>query len=188
MANVNKAVEAAMVGAVEGLEKKLDEEIERLNNLQDDDLEAIRQRRLAQMKKDAEDRAIWQRNGHGTMHTITEKDFFARAKATPRMIVVFARQGTSRYTNDLQEHFARIAQYHIESLFLNIDAEKAPFLTERFKIRILPSIVMVKDGEIDSVLMGLDHFSTDGKFSTTFIEKKLFDMNMLTDTNIADDV
>lgn len=184
--NPNKAVEEVLVGAIQNVEKQLDEEIDRLNNLQEDDLESIRKRRLAEMKKQAEDKAMWRRNGHGTLHHITEKDFFSRAKSAPRMIAIFFRPGTSRYANDVIDHLSRLAQSHLESLFVSLDAEKSPFLCTRLSIRILPSIVMLKDGEIDLILQGLDGLSPSGKFSTISIEKRLFDYQMVTDTNIAD--
>lgn len=186
MSNVEKALESALVDAAKTLEKEVDTEIERLNSLQDDDLEAIRRRRLAQLQKAAEERAVWRRNGHGTMHTLTEKDFFARAKGTSRMVVVFFQPGTSRYSSDLNEHIAKLAEHHLETFFANIDANKAPFLCQRLQIRVLPSLLFVKDGEIDRVLMGLDELSKTGKFTTESIEKRLFEFHMLTDTNLSD--
>lgn len=185
--NVQKAVEAAVVGSMQKVEQDLDNEIHRLQNLQEDDLEAIRRKRLAQMRQEAESKAMWRRNGHGSVHLIPEKDFFTKAKSSPRMVSIFYRKGTSRYANDLIEHVSRIAEKHLETLFVTLDAEKSPFLCDRLKIRVLPSIVMVKDGEIDKMLIGLDQLSPSGKFSTVSIEKRLFEFEMLTDTNIADD-
>lgn len=186
MSNVEKALETALVGAAENLEKEVDSEIDRLNNLQDDDLEAIRSRRLAQLQKNAEERAVWRRNGHGTVHTLTEKDFFTRAKGTTRMIAIFFQPGTSRYSSDLNEHMAKLAEHHLETFFATIDANKAPFLCQRLQIRVLPSLLFVKNGEINRVLVGLDELSQTGKFTTEGIEKRLFEFQMLTDTNLSD--
>lgn len=186
MAGVENVMEAALVGAAKNIEKELDNEIERLDQMQDDDLEAIRKRRMAQMKKDAEDRVMWKRNGHGTLQHITEKDFFARAKGTQRMVAIFFRPGTSRYSADLNDHVAKIAEHHLETLFVTIDADKAPFLCEKLKIRVLPSLVLLKDSEIDKLLMGLGQLNPTGKSTTEEIEKRLFDLGILTDTNFGD--
>lgn len=186
MSNVEKVLEATLVNAAKTVEKEVDTEIDRLTNLQEDDLEAIRRRRLAQLKKAAEERAIWKRNGHGTLHTLTEKDFFTRAKGVSRMVVVFFQPGTSRYSSDLIEHVAKLAEHHLETLFATIDANKAPFLCQRLKIRVLPSLLFLKDGEIDQVLVGLDALSQTGKFTTKGIEKRLFEFQMLMDTNLSD--
>lgn len=184
--NVKKAVETAIVNTMHQVEQNLDEEINRLNSLQDDDLEAIRMRRLAQMKKQAEDHALWRRNGHGSVHHISEKEFFARAKGPLRMVAIFYRKGSSRYANDFVDHISRIAQSHLETLFVTLDAEKSPFLCTRLNIRILPSIVMVKNGEIDKMLPGLDQLCSTGDLRTSDIEKRLYDFGMLTDTTIGD--
>lgn len=184
--NSQKAAEEVLVGALQNVEKKLDEKIDHLSNLQEDDLESIRKRRIAEMIKEAEDKVIWRRNGHGTLHHITEKEFFSRAKSTSRMIAIFFRPGTSRYANDVIEYLSLVAQSHLETLFVSLDAEKSPFLCSKLNIRVLPSIAMLKESEIDVLLQGLDGLSPSGKFSATSIEKRLFEYQMLTDTNIAD--
>lgn len=188
--NVQKAVEAAVVDAMQTVERQLDGHLHQMDNvddMQDDQLEAIRQKRLNQLKKQAEDRARWRRNGHGTVHRVPEKEFFSRSKGIPRMVAIFFRPGSSRYTEDFLEHITLIAQAHLETLFITIDAEKAPFLCDRLRIRVMPSLVLVKDGEIDQMLPGLDHLcSQNGAFSTNTIEKRLFNLAMLTDTNISD--
>lgn len=189
--NVQKAVEAAVVDAMQSMERQIDDQLGQLGNvdeMHDDQLETIRQKRLNQLKKQAEDRARWRRNGHGVVRRIPEKEFFSRAKGISRMVAIFFRPGSSRYTDDFLEHISRIAQAHLETLFVTIDAEKAPFLCDRLRIRVMPSLVFVKNGEIDQMLPGLDHLcGENGTFRTTTIEKRLFELAMLTDTNISDE-
>lgn len=187
MASIQGVVEAAVMATADSMEKQLDSEIDRLSNLQDDDLEVIRRKRIAEMKKEAEDRAVWKRNGHGTVQHIVEKEFFERAKGIQRMVAIFYRKGSSRYAQDLIDHISRIAERHLETLFVTVDAEKAMFLCTKLSIQVLPSLVLVKDSEIDRVLLGLDQISFTGKFTTKGIEKRLFDFEMLTNTNISDD-
>lgn len=189
--NVQKAVEAAVVGAMETVERQLDDQLQRLDNVEDksdDQLEAIRRRRIEELRKQAEDRARWKRNGHGSVHRIIEKEFFTRAKGIPRMVAIFLRPGMSRYADDFIEHVTRVAQAHLETLFVTLDAEKSPFLCERLCLRVMPSLALVKDGEIAQTMPGLDQFcNSQGKFTTVTVEKRLFDLSLLIDTNIADD-
>lgn len=42
--------------------------------------------------------------------------------------------------------------------FVKIDAEKSPFLVERLKITILPSILCIKDGKTVHTIQGFDEF------------------------------
>lgn len=180
-------MEAAILGAAKKVEAVLDEEIERLDHLVDDDLETIRRNRLAQMKQEAENIAKWRRAGHGNVRSITEKDFFEHAKQSERMVCMFHRSGVSRFAQDFQEHVARVAERHLETLFVVIDAEKAQFLCTKFKIRMLPSILLVINGQINRVLHGLDEIDPSGKFDTMRLEQALFDLHMLTNTRIADE-
>lgn len=187
--DVEKVIEAAVVQNLKNVEETLDAQLQNLDKSRtEDDLDAIRRRRLNQLRQEAENKAMWRRNGHGTLQTITEKDFFTRArnKTTPRMVAIFYRKGTSRYANDLIDFVTRLSERHLETLFVSLDAEKCPFLCGRLGIRVLPSIVLVKNGEIDQMLIGLDAISRSGKFSVVGIEKKFFEFDMLTDTNIGD--
>ena len=152
-----------------------------------DDVEAIRRRRLAQLQKDAEDRAKWSRAGHGTLHTLTEKDFFGRAKESDRILVIFHRSGSSRIAQDFQEHIARIAERHMETFFAVIDAEKSQFLCNKFQIRVLPSVMLCVGGNVKQLLHGLDRIAPSGKFNLIEMEQTLFDLGILTNTNMADD-
>lgn len=186
MAHVQNVVEAAVKDAAETLEKQLDDELERLNNLQDDDLEAIRRKRMSEMRKEAEDKVTWRRNGHGTVHRISEKEFFSRAKGTKLMVSIVFRPGVNKYAEELIEHVSRIAEIHLETLFTIIDAEKAPFLCDRLGIRVLPSVVIVKDSEIAKILPGLDQLGPSGRFTTAGIEKRLHSFGVLANTKIAD--
>lgn len=52
-------VEQQLVAATQIIEKQLDAEIERLDNLDSDDLDAIRRDRLAAMKKRQEKKQEW---------------------------------------------------------------------------------------------------------------------------------
>lgn len=40
-----------------------------------------------------------------------------------------------------------LAAKHIEAKFIKIDAEKAKFLTERLNVRVLPTMVLLKENK-----------------------------------------
>lgn len=75
------------------VEDKLDDEIAALDRLDIDDMEALRERRLRQMKKMAEKRRRWISLGHGDYSEIpTEKEFFSVVKASERVVCHFYRE------------------------------------------------------------------------------------------------
>eukprot|EP00171_Calliarthron_tuberculosum_P013569 IDg13569t1 len=182
-----KMMEDVVLGAAKQIEAAVDDEIARLDTLGNDDLEAIRRRRLAELKLNAERRARWRLQGHGQLREMKERDFFARAKQSERVAVLFRRKAQSRVAQDFVDHIARVAERHDETLFVVLDAEDAPFLTERFGIRVLPSIVTVRDSKVDKVFHGLSELDHTGKFDTKRLEQALFRFDVVADTRIADE-
>lgn len=77
---------------VKAVEDKIDEEIAALDRLDLDDIDALRERRLQQMKRMAEKRNKWISLGHGEYSEIGEKEFFAAVKASERVVCHFYRQ------------------------------------------------------------------------------------------------
>lgn len=57
-----KEMDQILVSAAKHLEKQLDSEIERLDNLGTDDIDAIRERRLKEMKQRQEKIIKWKQN------------------------------------------------------------------------------------------------------------------------------
>ena len=182
-----RIVADAVVGAVKQVEAQLDEEINRLDSLNDTDLEAIRQKRLSEMKRAAENAHKWKLQGHGQLRVIAEREFFDRAKQSERFVCIFHRQSQSYLVEDFIEHISRIAEQHVETLFTSLNAENAPFLVDKFRIRVLPSVIFVKNGQVEKVLHGLSELDATGKFDTVRLEQALFELGALTNTKLADD-
>lgn len=82
-----------MLTVAKAVEEKIEDEIAALDRLDIDDLEALRERRLLQMKKMAEKRSRWISLGHGEYSEIfSEKDFFSIVKASDRVVCHFYRE------------------------------------------------------------------------------------------------
>lgn len=56
---VQQALEAGLLRAAETVEAQIDEKLQKLENLQEDDLERIRQRRIDEMKRYAVSMDVW---------------------------------------------------------------------------------------------------------------------------------
>ena len=86
-------LEQNLLSIAEKIEEQVDDKISKLENLDEDDLDAIRERRMAAMKKQAEKRAQWRKDGHGEYREIFgEKEFLAEMKGVERMICHFYRE------------------------------------------------------------------------------------------------
>lgn len=174
MANpvVQEIIEKQVLTVAKAVEDKIDEEIAALDRLDEDDLEALRERRLAQMKKMAEKRSRWISLGHGEYSEIpVEKEFFSVVKASERVVCHFYRENWPCKVMD--KHMSILAKQHIETRFVKIHAEKSPFLTEKLKIVVLPTIALVKNAKVEDYVVGFDELGGTDEFSTEDLEERL---------------
>lgn len=62
----------------------------------------------------------------------------------------------SMFTVHLQvmdKHLSILAKQHIETRFVKIQAEKSPFLAERLKIVVLPTLALIKNAKVDDYVV-----------------------------------
>merc|ERR1711988_1019539 len=135
------------------------------------------------MKREAEERQEWAFNGHGSLSKIEQKEFFEVTKMSERVIVLFTRDA-NKYGSIMKEHFQVLAARHMEARFLWVDAENAPFLTERLNIWMLPTIVCIKDNKVKCQHNGLNEIDGSGKYSSGMLEYLLHLDGMLEDAPI----
>ena len=170
---VQHTVEKAVLEAAKVVESQLDAEIERLDQLDDSDLEALRKKRLQQMKQQAAQREEWRSKGHGQYTEIAEeKEFFEECKKSERVVCHFYRDSTFR-CKIVDKHLALLAPKHLETRFLKLSVDRAPFLCERLKIRILPTIGIVVEGKTKDFIKGFDDLGGHDEFSTEMLEWRL---------------
>jgi thioredoxin-like negative regulator of GroEL len=53
----------------------------------------------------------------------------------------------------VDKHLSLLAKQHIETRFVKINAEKSPFLAERLKIIVLPTIALIKNTKVDDYVV-----------------------------------
>jgi hypothetical protein len=86
-------VEQAVGQMARQLEAQVDAEIDRLGNLNDSDIDAIRQKRMKDMKKRQKNMKEWLARGHGEYTEVfTEQEFFKAMKGEERMVCHFFRE------------------------------------------------------------------------------------------------
>ncbi|XP_022725920.1 thioredoxin domain-containing protein 9 homolog [Durio zibethinus] len=169
---VQEILEKQVLTVAKAVEDKIDEEIAALDRLDNDDMEAIRERRLQQMKKMAEKRSRWIGLGHGEYSEIpAEKDFFSIVKASERVVCHFYRENWPCKVMD--KHLSLLAKQHIETRFVKIHAEKSPFLAERLKIVVLPTLALIKNAKVDDYVVGFDELGGTDEFATEDLEERL---------------
>ncbi|MCO5563465.1 hypothetical protein L7F22_017107 [Adiantum nelumboides] len=175
---VEKVIEHQVLTVAQVVEEKIDDEIAKLDRLDEDDIEMLRERRLQQLKKMAAKKQHWVSLGHGEYQELmSEKDFFAAAKRSEKLVCHFYRENWPCKVMD--KHLALLATRHIETRFVKIHAEKSPFLTERLKIVVLPTLALVKNTKVDDYVVGFDELGKTDEFTTEELEERLAKSNML---------
>ncbi|KAI4375958.1 hypothetical protein MLD38_013766 [Melastoma candidum] len=169
---IQEVIEKKVLTVAKAVEEAIDDEIAALDRLDVDDIEALRERRLLQMKKMAEKKQRWISLGHGDYTDIpSEKDFFTAVKASERVVCHFYRENWPCKVMD--KHLSILSKQHLETRFVKIQAEKSPFLAERLKIVVLPTLALIKNAKVDDYVVGFDQLGGTDGFSTEELEERL---------------
>ena len=165
---VNHLTEAATL-----VEQQVDAEIERLEHLDEDDLEKLRNQRLSALKKSQQQKQKWQQLGHGQYEEIAEeKDFFDICKKSRNVVCHFYRESTMR-CKIIDKHLTILAPKHIETHFVKIYVEKCPFLVKRLRIVVLPTLCLSRDGKTVDYVVGFDDLGGRDDFDTEVLEWRI---------------
>ena len=66
-----------------------------------------------------------------------------------------------------------LSKKHLETKFLKLNVEKAPFLCERLRIKVIPTLALVKDGKTQDFVVGFSDLGNTDDFTTETLEWRL---------------
>jgi len=162
-----------LLNAAKIMEEQVDQEIKSLETMDEDDLEAIKRRRMEAMKKANQQKEEYLKQGHGEYSEIPEeKEFFTVTKNSDQVVCHFYRDETFR-CKILDKHLNVLAKRHIETKFCKINAEKCPFLCDRLKIKVIPTIIMIKESKTSGYIVGFTDLGNTDDFSTEMLEWRI---------------
>lgn len=170
---MEQLIQNQVISAALQLEKQLDQEIGRLDTLGIDDLDQIRQNRLKEMKKLAQQKQEWKSAGHGEYSELAdEKEFFEVSKKSKNIVCHFYRDTTDR-CKIVDHHLKILAPKHLETKFCKVNAEKCPWLTQRLRVKVIPSIALIKDSKTKDYIVGFADLGNRDDFSTELLEWRI---------------
>lgn len=173
-------VERQVYEMARAVEASVDDELHRLEKMDGDELEDIRRRRLEAMKTSAKTRKSLLERGHGVVNDLDdERGFFDKMKGEDKMIVHFYRRG-SWPCEVMDAHCATIARKHTETLVCRIDAEKSPFLTDKLKIWMLPTLACIRNTKVVDYIVGFDDVGGTDDFPTEHLRLVLASKGVIT--------
>ncbi|XP_066476874.1 thioredoxin domain-containing protein 9 [Tiliqua scincoides] len=170
---LSKVLEAQMLQTTKIVEEQLDADIQKLDQMDEDDMELLKQRRLDALKKAQKQKQEWLSKGHGEYREIpSEREFFQEVKESKNVVCHFYKDTTFRCLI-FDKHLAALAKKHIETKFIKLNAEKSPFLCERLRIKVIPTLALVKDGKTTDYVVGFTDLGNTDDFPTEALEWRL---------------
>ncbi|MCP9259591.1 Thioredoxin domain-containing protein 9-like protein [Dirofilaria immitis] len=180
---MEKVLGEQLLKAVTIAEKEVDRQIEKYDNLDENDLEAIRQKRLEELKRsNCKGRQRWLQNGHGIYEEISdERNFSTPRKSLLKLCVIFIYpllSAAKLLTNIWKKLLGNIWKFDLFMLMLkrlesSVPLSRFPFLTTRLKIRVIPTIVIIIDAKTVDYIRGFDDLGGIDEFRTETLEWRL---------------
>lgn len=168
-----------LLQVTQAIEKQVDATIEQIDNLDVNDLEELRKNRMKEMKKLEEKKKEWLKNDHGKYEELPEeKCFFDVIKKSENLIIHFYTNSSER-CQIVDKHLKILAPKHLEARFTKLNAEKCPFLAEKLKIKVIPTIVLIQKTILVDKVIGFTQLGNRDDFSTDVLEWRLAQNNVI---------
>ncbi|CAD5224906.1 unnamed protein product [Bursaphelenchus xylophilus] len=172
---------AHLLNAAKVVEQKLDAELDRLDQLDDDEMEEIRRKRLAELRKAQDKKAELVSSGHGKLTELgNERDFFEARKKTSKMVCYFYGQQTEKH-QAVEKVLNNLAQQHFFTRFTCLNAERSPFLVERLNLKIFPVIAVITGDKVGDYIRLADKLNDTVESLEHYIETRLFEAGVITE-------
>lgn len=172
-------VENQLLQVTKAIEKQVDDTIERIDNLDVNDLEELRKNRIKEMQKQEARKREWLQNDHGKYEELPEeKSFFDVIKKSDNLVLHFYTNSSER-CQIVDKHLKLLAPKHLEARFTKLNAEKCPFLTERLKVKVIPTIVLIQKTILVDKIIGFTQLGNRDDFSTEMLEWRIAQNNII---------
>ena len=159
-------------------------------NLDDEEgssvLEALKAKRLAEMKKESKKMIENKAKSHGDYREITQDEFLPTVTKTKRVVCHFYHNDFER-CKIIDSHLREIAKEHLETRFVFLDAEKAPFFITKLQIQVLPTIILFDDGIAIDRIVGFEELGGEDDFATITLTRRLVNGKIIDAKNKAEE-
>ncbi|KAK4840196.1 hypothetical protein QYF36_002054 [Acer negundo] len=158
-----------------------------LDELMDDpELEKLHADRIASLKKEAEKRQVLQRKGHGEYREIGEGDFLGEVTGSEKVIGHFYHKEFYR-CKIIDKHLKALAPKHIDTKFIKVDAENAPFFVTKLGVKTLPCVILFRKGIAIDRVVGFQDLGGKDDFTTKTLELLLIKKGIISEKKEGED-
>jgi len=159
---------------VNGEAREEDDHEESDDDFKDDDA-ILRRMKEEKLSKAQREHVEMQENigkGHGQYTEIIETEFLPMVTGSKFVVCHFYHRDFER-CKIVDMHLQRIAQFHKETKFIYLNAEKSPFFITKLQIQVLPAIICFMDGVAIDRLVGFEDFNNKDDFPTLAMTRRL---------------
>ncbi|KAK3010675.1 hypothetical protein RJ639_011278 [Escallonia herrerae] len=164
----------------------VNEEVD-LDELMDDpELEKLHADRIAALKKEAEKRQLLKNKGHGDYREIGEGDFLGEVTSSEKVICHFYHREFYR-CKIMDKHLKSLAPRHVDTKFIKLDAENAPFFVAKLGIKMLPCVVLFRKGIAIDRVVGFQDLGGKDDFPTKALEVLMLKKGIISENKVDED-
>lgn len=73
----------------------------------------------------------------------------------------------------VDHHLKILAKSHIETRFCKLNVDRAPFLCQRLRIKVIPTMALIKDSKTKDYIVGFTDLGNHDEFSTDMLEWRI---------------
>ncbi|KAL5557388.1 hypothetical protein UlMin_039624 [Ulmus minor] len=152
-----------------------------LDELMDDpELEKLHADRIAALKREAEKREALKRQGHGEYREVSEGDFLGEVTGSEKVICHFFHHDFYR-CKIMDKHLKSLTSMHVDTKFIKLDAENAPFFVTKLGVKTLPCVILFRKGIAVDRLVGFQDLGGKDDFSTKKLENLLIKKGIISE-------
>ena len=185
-----KALKQAMAQeSAESVERELPEDE---GDEEDGAVRDLREKRRRQLISQNNKKAENIGRGHLQYREIVQDEFLSEVTNSDKVICHFYHNDFER-CKVMHHHLAKIAPKHVETKFININAEKSPFFVDKLHIRMIPTLVFFENGVATGKQIGFDGLSDampegrEDEWPTILLSRKLAEAGMINPEAIVDE-
>lgn len=171
------------------LSKNESDEEELLESLEDDPaLSSFREQRMQQLHEEISRAKHLRNQEHGQYAEIKEeKALMEIVNTDAQLCVVHFFKSDFHRCGIMDNHLSQLAPLHLDTRFLRISVENAPFLVTKLKVQVLPCVIAFKKGISVDRIIGFEGLGySEDTFSTKDLETKLLDSGALVRQKLMD--
>lgn len=164
-------------------EDESDSESDLEKDLEDDSILAkLREKRLQELKSQSKQKQEWSFQGHGHYTEIVQDEFLPLVTKSKYSAVHFYHNDFER-CKIVDKHLSILSQRYLGTRFAKLNAAKTPFFVQKLQIKVLPTIVLFKNGVAIDRVVGFDELGGNDDFTTQTLARRIGQAKILQGNN-----